>query len=185
MQNIEFLMSRFSSGKLRAPAPKGEVLQNMLVAAQRVPDHAQLKPWRFIVIAEPQREKLGNVFVQALRQKGDPTSEDIARAQAQPLRAPLIIAVVASLTENAKVPVIEQQLSAGCAAYAILLAAQAQGFGGMWRTGAMAYDAVVKKGLGLAVNEEITGFLYLGTPEINSKSIAPIDVLQKVTFWQG
>ena len=47
------------------------------------------------------------------------------------------------------------------------------GYGAMWRTGAMAYDATVKSGLGLLDNEQIIGFLYLGEIEGKLKPVKP------------
>ena len=42
-------------------------------------------------------------------------------------------------------------------------AAFAQGFGGIWRTGAYTQYEFVKQALGLGEDDEIVGFLYLGT----------------------
>ena len=70
-------------------------------------------------------------------------------------------------------PAIEQDLSAGAAAQNMLNAAHAQGVGAMWRTGSMAYDRRVMEGLGLAGNEKIIGFLYLGSATGNLKTLRP------------
>ncbi len=91
--------------------------------------------------------------------------------------------VVASLTEHPKVPAIEQRLSAGCAAYAILLAAEACGYAGIWRTGDAAFDRQVMTALGLAANEEITGLLYLGSRCGNAKAIPDTDTANFVGYW--
>lgn len=58
----------------------------------------------------------------------------IEKARSAPFRAPLIITVVAKCDENHKVPVWEQEMSAGCAVMAMQMAAIAQGFGGIWRS---------------------------------------------------
>ena len=60
-------------------------------------------------------------------------------------------------------PEIEQTLSAGASAHAIMLASAALGFAAMWKTGSAAYDTQVKTGLGLEAGDAIVGFLYLGT----------------------
>jgi nitroreductase len=57
-------------------------------------------------------------------------------------------------------------LSAGAAAHNVLLAANALGFGSVWLTGDNAYDAYVCSELGLAENERIIGFIYIGTAAI-------------------
>lgn len=92
------------------------------------------------------------------------------KALAAPLRAPLLLVVIASPKEHAKVPRSEQVLSAGCAAHALLQAAHAQGLGAIWRTGELAYHPTVAKGLGLSAGEQVIAFIYLGTPEVRCAS---------------
>ena len=88
----------------------------------------------------------------------------LQREREKPLRAPLIIVVIARIVrDNAKVPAIEQIGSAASAAQNLQLAAHAMGFGCLWRTGATAYDPVVKAGLGVAAEDEIIGFMYVGS----------------------
>ena len=73
--------------------------------------------------------------------------------------------LVAHLGAHPKVPEIEQLHSLACAAGYMLLAAHAEGFGAIWRTGEISYTAELRAELGLAENERVLGFLYLGTPE--------------------
>jgi len=165
MQAIELLHNRVSSPKLVGPAPNAEQLEVMYQAAARAPDHACLRPWRLLVLEGEQLEALGKVFAQvALAKNVDLSSQQQLKMAAKPLRAPMIVTVVASISEHPKVPEVEQLITAGCAAHAIQLAAFAQGLGAMWRSGSMMFDAHVKQSLGLATNESIVGFLYLGQP---------------------
>jgi nitroreductase len=99
------------------------------------------------------------------------------------LRAPLLLVVVARLSEHPKVPAIEQRLSAGCSAYAALLAAEAMGYGGIWRTGAPAFDRGVMDALGLNADEEIVGFLYLGTAQGPRKPVPELAPEEFLTTW--
>jgi len=78
-----------------------------------------------------------------------------------------VIAVVARLQADSKVPEIEQKLCAGNVAYNILLGAYALGYGGQWLTGWAAYDREVAGILGLAGHEHVVGFVHLGTPQID------------------
>jgi nitroreductase len=65
-----------------------------------------------------------------------------------------------------------------------MLAAHAQDYGAMWKTGAPAYDAEVKQALGLMANDEIIGFLYLGTRiDAVSNTTRPI-VHDHVSTWR-
>ena len=49
--------------------------------------------------------------------------------------APLVLVVSAKIDTDSKVPELEQDLTAGCVAYNILLGAQALGYGAQWLTG--------------------------------------------------
>lgn len=72
--------------------------------------------------------------------------------------------MIARLQAHAKVPQQEQILAAGCAAHGLLLAAHAQGLGAVWRTGELSHSRAVAAGLGLAADEQVIAFIYLGTP---------------------
>lgn len=184
MDALTLLTSRTSAARLTEPAPSGEALQNIFAAAARTPDHARLQPWRLLVIRDAGRMQLGGLFEAALLERDhDATEEQRAKARNAPLRAPLVVAVVMRLREHPKVPAIEQWLSTACAAHAILLAAQAQGFGGIWRTGEPSYDPHVIRGLGLAAHEALAGFIYLGTPMIPPPVAARALPADFVTDW--
>jgi nitroreductase len=107
----------------------------------------------------------------------------IDKARNGPLRAPLVVVVIAKLQEHVKYPKAEQLLAAGCAAHGILLAAYAQGIGAVWRTGDLAYSQHVAKGLGLADGEEVIAFLYLGTPQKEPRVADKVDLTEFVSAW--
>ena len=54
-------------------------------------------------------------------------------------------------------------MSAGCAVMAMQMAAVAQGFNGIWRTGPLTESSVVRDGFACGEHDKIVGFLYLGT----------------------
>ncbi len=182
--NLQFLQQRNSAPRLTAPAPSDQQLAEMLKAALRAPDHAWLRPWRFIAIAGERRADFGLVLEQALLQR-NPDADEAACSKARnaPLRAPLILVATVELTEHPKVPHAEQRLSAGCAAYAILLAADAMGFAGVWRTGDPAFDRKVMNALDLSPDEEIIGFIYLGTREGKAKPLPALSTADFVSNW--
>lgn len=169
---IEQLVTRNSAPRLTHPAPDRASLERMFQAALRAPDHAWLQPWRFLVIQGEARNRLGEVFQAALL-ANNPDADEAARdkALAAPLRAPLVVVVICRYTEHPKVPRQEQVISAGCAAHGMLLAAEAQGYAGIWRTGSYASDPLVASELGLDANESIVGFLYFGSREGREKSL--------------
>ncbi|NRB43003.1 MAG: nitroreductase [Pseudomonadales bacterium] len=181
---LSFLQQRNSSAKLTAPAPSAAQLNEIFKAALRAPDHGGLKPWSFITIEGDARVRLGELFVKAELSHGVQLDEDkIRKICSKPLRAPLIIAVAASVTESAKVPDIEQIISAGCAAQNILLAVEALGYAAIWRTGDVAYDDFVQDGLGLEQHQMLLGFLYIGTRDMPEKPLPERDVNTFVRSW--
>ena len=164
MKALDALHNRSSAPKLGDPIPGQEVLDNIYKAAFRAADHGVLRPWRFLIIKQSARNRLGELFVSAAKRDDADINEEMQqRLREKPLRAPLILVVISCAVEHPKVPAIEQQLSAAAAAQNMLVAAYAQGVGAMWRTGSMAYHETVKYGLGLATHEKIIGFLYMGT----------------------
>lgn len=181
---IDLLLQRNSSPRLTLPAPDRQQQNQMFQAALRAPDHLWLRPWRFLVVEGERREALGQVLLDCLLRR-DPQADESVRTKAlnAPLRAPLLIVVLATITENPKVPAQEQRLSAGCAAHAILLAAEALGFSGVWRTGNPAYDPEVVAALGGSGNEEIVAFLYIGTRDGTEKALPVMNPDDFVARW--
>ena len=127
---------------------------------------------------------LGKVLKKSLLAR-DPGADSAAREKAlrAPLRAPLVIVVVTRIQEHPKVPAQEQRYSAACAAHAILLATEALGYTGVWRTGEAAFDRTVMAELGLAQSEEIIGFIYLGSRDGAAKAVPELDPDDFVSDW--
>jgi nitroreductase len=150
---------------LSEPGPTPEQLHTLLAAAVRVPDHGKLTPWRFLKIAGDSRQRLGERLV-ARAQERDPGAPEAAleKDRQRFSSAPTIIAVIARITPEHKVPEIEKLLSGGAVCFALLQAAQALGFGAQWLTGWPAYDPVIQALLGVGENERVLGFIHIGTP---------------------
>lgn len=147
------------------PGPSDADLADMFAAATRVPDHGMIRPWRFVVLRGDDRAKMGEVFASALRaRKPDADEEALASERNRALRSPVVVAVLARTKAHPKVPQVEQVVSAGQAALALQLAAQAKGYGSVMLTGDNAYDPNVKAFFGLKEDDAIVAFLYLGTP---------------------
>jgi nitroreductase len=132
-----------------------------------------LQPWHFFIIEGEGRERFS-----ALLEKGAMRAEQdekaIEKARNAPFRAPMIIAVVAKCQPNHKVPVWEQEMSAGCAVMAMQMAAVAQGFNGIWRSGALTDSPVVRDALNCGANDKIVGFLYIGTPQLKASTTVSV-----------
>ncbi|WP_016609005.1 NAD(P)H nitroreductase, partial [Yersinia pestis] len=114
MDALELLLNRRSASRLTAPAPAGEVLDHIIHAGMRAPDHGALQPWRFVLIENEGLVRFSQLLQKAVQQDGADETV-LEKAKQAPFRAPLIITVIAHVTENAKVPNWEQVVSAGCA----------------------------------------------------------------------
>lgn len=144
----------------------------MLGIAARVPDHGQLVPWRFIVIAGTRRHDLGQLIgdcFDADHPDADPTQR--AEARKRITHAPLVVAVVSCPRRDPsdpqrphpKIPEREQLLSAGAVCMNLLIAAKAMGYGALWLTEWYAYDRRVLDALGLSDRECLAGLIHIGT----------------------
>ncbi|MFS1538650.1 MAG: NAD(P)H nitroreductase [Candidatus Phlomobacter fragariae] len=166
MDALTLLLTRRSMSHLTTPAPEGPSLDNILAAGMRAPDHGVLRPWHFVVIQNQGLDKFGQLLEKAAI-NANLGKEVEEKAKKAPLRAPLIITVIAKIVVDSKIPAWEQVVTAGCCVHAMQMAAVAQGFGGIWRTGSWTTDPVVRSGLACQERDKIVGFLYLGTPKFN------------------
>ena len=189
MQLLDLLQQRAShpARLLDEPAPSDEQLHEIVKAGLTAPDHAALTPWRFIIIRGEARVRLGEIFATATAaREPNLSAEKVAGQRSKPLRSPLLLAVVTTVTpEHPKTPVIEQFLSTGAAAQMMQLAANAMGFGSIWLSGPNCFDPNVKAALGIADKDELSGFLYLGTPTADKPPPRRPEVTDHLSEWTG
>jgi nitroreductase len=164
---IELLLSR-RSGSAKAmtgPGPSKKQLAQILAAGGRVPDHGKLFPWRFIIFEGKGRERMGDILAEVMEAEGE-RAKQVEEERRRFLRAPLVIGVVSAAREHIKIPVWEQELSAGAVCQNILIAAHALGFVGNWLTEWYGYHPLVKERMGLKPGERIAGFIYIGMSDV-------------------
>ncbi|WDD92496.1 nitroreductase [Burkholderia sp. FERM BP-3421] len=183
---LQALLSRRSHWPLTEPAPDGDALDTILDAALRAPDHGALRPWRFVLIRGAARESLGDLFVAcaAARTPDAPAGAHEHRRQ-KALAAPLIIALGAALSAHPKVPESEQLLAVGAAAMNLLNAVHLLGYGGFWASGPDSRASALHDALGFAPNEQVLGFLYVGTPVAPASAVARPARDAYVREWRG
>jgi nitroreductase len=151
---------------LQEPGPDQAALLRILASAVRVPDHGRRVPFRFLSIRGDARRVFGERLATRHREADPDASESVVSKDLDRyLHAPVIVVLVARLGPDEKIPAQERLLSAGCAGFALLQAAQAIGFRGCWLTGWAAYDRGVATLLGLDEDEHVIGFIHLGTPK--------------------
>lgn len=161
---LDLLLSRRSGSAktMGKPGPSKKQLADILQAGARAPDHGKLFPWRFIIFEGDGRKRAGDILAEAAKADGE-RDRQVEEERNRFLRAPVVIGVISSAREQHKIPVWEQELSAGAVCQNILVAATAMGFVGQWVSEWYAYHPVVKERLGLKAGERVAGFLYLGT----------------------
>jgi nitroreductase len=162
MDSLSLLLTRQSMPNLQAPAPDKSALDNIILAGMRAPDHAGLRPWHFMLVENDGLTRLSELFVSTLADDVDEAKQ--AKVKKMPFRAPMIIVISTRYQQHNKVPQQEQLITAGCCAHAMQMAAFSLGYGAMWRTGELAYNEQVKAGLGISAENDLVGFLYVGTP---------------------
>ncbi|EPL9568355.1 NAD(P)H nitroreductase [Providencia rettgeri] len=167
MDALTLLLNRRSASRLTTPAPQGEELNTILAAGMRAPDHGALRPWHFVIMQDEGIKRFSQLLEKAAIE-GKLGTEVEEKARNAPFRAPLIITVIAKIKDHPKIPQWEQLVAASCTVQAMQMAAVAQGFGGIWRSGSWTEDEIVRAGLGCEENDRIVGFLYLGTPELKA-----------------
>ena len=151
-----------------------------------MPDHKKLTPWRFVVFAGEARAAFGEKLAEiCAREEAEAPSDVRLETERQRfLRAPLVVAVVASPAMPSPVPEIEQTLSAGAACFNLCLAANALGYGTSWITEWYAFSPGVREVLGLGEKEQIAGFVYIGTASEAQPDRDRPDVVAITTHWK-
>jgi nitroreductase len=182
-ETLRLLAERRSSKPfaLSAPGPTPAQLDAILKLAARAPDHGKLAPWRFIVFEGEGAVRAGEKVAAALEASGDGASETIAALKVFFSRTPVTVGVISTAAKHAKIPEWEQVLSAGAVVQNLLIAAQAFGFGAVWLTGWAAYDAGARAALGLDAQEQVAGFIHIGTQTESAPERARPDMARIVT----
>lgn len=170
--------------QLGAPGPDEVALLRMLQSAVRVPDHGRRVPFRFLRIHGEARHALGERLA-ARSAERDPLASPsvIDRDHARFAHAPVVVAVIARLGPDEKIPESERFSSASCVCFALLQAAQLLGYGAQWLTGWPAYDVEILRLLGLADDEKIAGFIHIGTAMVEAPERERPDPRDLLTDW--
>lgn len=183
---LQLLQQRVSVTSLMAPAPNANILESVFKVAIRAADHGKLQPWRFLIIEGSELSRLGDIFVEAAKRANPNVSPSVLeRFKSMPLRAPMIIVAIARCQDHPKVPKQEQIVSCGAAVQNMLNAFFLLGYGSVWRSGEMAYDSYVLQRLGITENEEILGFIYVGTPAKEPAPAPATDPQQFFASWHA
>jgi nitroreductase len=183
METYDAIMTRRSVPKPTDRVPDKATIEKLLAAAVRAPTHHLTEPWRFVVLAGAAREGLGDAWAAGAADDGG----DPEKVRSKPLRAPVIVCVIEDPKIHLpKVVELEEHHATGAAMQNILLAAHDMRLGAMLRTGAAAAYPQVRDYLGVAGNELIAGFVYLGYPPgTDDRPATRRTDARELTEWRG
>lgn len=178
MDVLEAIHSRRSVGRMMQEEPPRELIEKLLDAAVQAPNHHVTLPWRFFVMTGEARNRFGEAVAESLRPKLADLDEEkreaiLADERRKPLRSPVLIAVGVRHDPEIKATPVEDLQACSAAIQNLLLAAEALGLAAIWRTGSGAYSDHVKAHFGLAPEDEIAGFVYVGYPNTEFKAMMP------------
>lgn len=151
--------------RLVAPGPDPAQLMSLLALAAAAPDHGRLTPWRFILVPEAQRPRLGQAFALALLDR-DPaaTPDQVEAAREKAARAPVLLVAVARLgPAEPDIPAAERLVSLGAALQNLLLGAHALGYGAGLTSGQAMGSPRLAALCGLSEGEQAVCCVSLGT----------------------
>lgn len=185
-ETLEFLRTRRSRPPktLGLPVPDRAALAPLLQAAARVPDHGKLEPWRFVVLERAACQRLAALTAEIGAEEGrDPDA--LAKDVVGFAEAHLVVAVILSPKPSERIPAWEQEMSAGAVCLSLVNACLAAGWGAGWLTGWRARHAGFgQRGLGLAAQESVAGFVHVGT-ETRPPAERPRPDMDAIVTWMA
>ncbi len=166
------------------PGPNSDELETILTIATRVPDHRKLEPWRLLILQGDARREFGEKLATVKAQKEEIMGIQVEIEKDCFMRAPLVIAVIASPVEH-KTPEVEQILSTGAVCQNINIAAAALGYASQWVTGWSCLDSEAQQAIGLGAKEFVAGYLYIGSSDDQPLDRQRPDLDEKVMHWKA
>jgi nitroreductase len=184
MDALEAIHGRRMLPKVSDERPRRERIAELLDAAVRAPNHHLTEPWRFYVLAGSERSRLARAITEEALERGVPREEAAADAAKKVARAPVIVVFTCLCSRDPDVVEQEEIASVAMAIQNFLLAAHAAGLGAMLRTGPAAYHPAISEQLGLASEEKVVGFVYVGFPAAD-RALTPRSDAAEHTRWLG
>ena len=165
-------VARFVEDVLPTPAE----LDALLRAATTVPDHGELRPYRFVVSQGAGRARFGAALAAAGLENNPDLPQGLQeKLRSKALAAPTQILIVSSPRPGMKIPVWEQEVTASCTGYAIALAAHALGLGAIWKSAPRMDGAQLRATLDLREGERLLGWVNVGRP-VAEGAVPRVDV---------
>jgi len=189
----EFLRSRRSVRRFRPEPVPEAVLRCILETATHAPSAHNDQPWRFAVLtgAAPKAslaQAMGADFRRDLEGDGLPEAEIVSRLERSRHRieeAPVVVVLCMDLSGMDRYPDPARQQaeramavqSTSLAGLQLLLAAHAEGLGGVWTCGPLFVPETTRSALDLPAGWEPQAMILLGFPAetVKEKQLRPLD----------
>lgn len=146
---------------LAAPGPSEAELDEILRLGARTPDHGKLFPWRFVILSPEARARIAETLTPLAAHQPDPGKA--AKTLMKLTAPPVTVLVISTPVTGHKVPVWEQQLSAGAVCMNLEHAADAFGYSASWITDWYSYEPEAAAMFGVGADEQVAGFIHIGT----------------------
>jgi F420 biosynthesis protein FbiB-like protein len=175
-----FLRTRRSIRRFKPDLVPDSVIQNILTTATYAPSAHNRQPWRFVVMADLSvKEKLADAmahdFERDLTRDGLPPEKkqsQIKRSKERITSAPVAILLCLDMSEMDSYPDEKRNKaeymmavqSVAAAGLQLLLAAHAEGLGGVWACWPWFAQETIQNTLNLSENWEPQGMFFIGYP---------------------
>jgi len=166
MDTYDAIARRTSVRSFRPEAVPRYVIERLLAAAVRAPNHKLTEPWRFVMVTGETRRRYAELRREYRRSRfDDPASEQAGKAAdnayREHLNTPAFIFVLCAVSEDA----VRREEDYGAAMMAIqnlLIAATADGLGTFVRTGGIMEHPGVKDLIGVPAGYRVISIVSLG-----------------------
>ncbi len=183
----EAIRTRYTADSFSEETAPRAVIERLIEAAIWAPNHFMTEPWRFHVVAGAEREAMGEALVEWLLSDANPDTPDedeVERGRTTAMRSPVMVVVSQTHDpEGGPGRDLEDYAACCCAIQNLMLAAHAEGLTTKWATGRTLRYQGMKDHLGLAPDDRIVGFVFVGYPAED----APADRQRKppIVDWRG
>jgi nitroreductase len=168
MDAISAINRRVSVRRFRSDPVPREVIERLLDAAVRAPNHKLTEPWRFAVLTGSAKDRVALIRAAHRRKRYEnPDSAEARAASDKVLReaADVPVYIVVMSAENADEITREEDYAATMMAVTnLMIAAESLGLGTYLRTGGVLRDPELAALIELPERYRIVGLLSLGYP---------------------
>lgn len=186
MDVLDAIHSRGSAKTFTNQPIERALIEKLLDAAVRAPNHRLTEPWSFYVMTGDSRLRFAELRreLRAARfdDPGAPEAQKaLTKAYEGAAQTPVIIAVTTQVADD-PVQRDEDYAATACAIQNILLAATALGLGTYLRTGDLIEDQRLYQLLGVLEGHRVVGTIYLGYPAEPPRTKRRVPAAEK-THW--